>query len=161
MALDVTPGTILNFSASGLTSNTGSSGNIGPNGNGSFATHMSGSPDGNYNGLQNGIQTVTAPLSALIGVFLTDAQPNTQTPPATAKAYNGTTVNSANYTALATQQPFYVGSGQNSSGKTQSFVVPAGATRLYLSIFDTYENNNNPGSLSVGVTQQGKVTLVN
>ena len=160
LAMNVTPGAVITFTASGMTSNSGSTANIGPDGNGSFVTHMSGSPDGNYNGLQNGIQTLKAPLSSLIGVFITNAAPDTQTPPSTSRSYTSTTVNNVNYTDLKAQQPFFVGSGQNASGTTQSFIVPAGATRLYLGIFDTYENNNNPGSLSVGVTQQAKVTLM-
>jgi Flp pilus assembly protein TadG len=160
VSMTVVPGTVLSFSASGLTSNSGSTGNIGPNGNGSFSAHMSGAPGGG-SGLQNGIQTATLPISSLIGVFLTNAQPSTVTPPATGRTYTSTTINTVGYADLQTQQPFYIGSGSNASSETQSFVVPPGATRLYLGIFDTYENNNNPGSLSVGITQQAKVTLMN
>jgi hypothetical protein len=161
LALNVTPGQVLTFSATGMTSNKGPTGNIGAAGSGSNTTHMSGSPDGNYNGLQNGIQTLTAPQNGLIGVFLTNAAPNTVTPPSSALSYNtAASMNQSTYSSLLVQQPFYIGSGQTSSGTTQSFVVPAGATRFYLGVFDGWQNWDNPGALTVTSTVQPQVYLV-
>jgi hypothetical protein len=121
---------------------------------------MQGSPDGNYNGVQNGIQSLTAPQNSLIGVFLTDAAPNTVATPATALSYTSTTENQSAYNSLQVQQPFFIGDGQTSGGNTQTFVVPAGATKLYLGVFDGWQNWDNPGSLSVTTTQQPQIFLV-
>ena len=160
-AINVTPGSTVTFNATGMTSNTGSTGNIAPNGS-STVTHMSGSPDGNNNGCQNGIQTVTAPLSSLLGVFLTNAAPNTVTPPAAGLSYaTQASKDALTNNNMSVQQPFFIGTGQPSAGwATKPFTVPANATRLYMGILDTYENNNNPGSLSVTTTTLGQVYLV-
>ena len=160
MAMNVTPGAVMTFSATGLTNDNGSTAILGADGASYNTTHMAGSPDGNYNGLQNGIQTLTAPQNALIGVFLTNAAPNTQTPPATALSYTTSTLNQANYTNVQLQQPFFIGNGQTGSGVTQSFIVPPGATRLYLGVFDGWYNADNSGSLSVSAVQQPQVHLV-
>jgi hypothetical protein len=157
LALNVTPGQILTFNSSGKTMYNGNNPTIGPNGAGYNTTHMQGSPDGNYNGLQNGIQTLTAPQNSLIGVFLTNAEPDTATPPATALTYSAATENRSSYNSLQVQQPFYIGSGSTSGSVTQTFVVPAGATRFYLGVFDGWQNNDNPGSLTVTTTQQPQV----
>jgi len=161
LAMNVQPGAILTLSATGLTMDKGPVSTIGADGAAWNTTHMAGSPDGNYNGLQNGIQSLTAPQNALIGVFLTDAQPDTVTPPSTALDYStGASRDESNYNTLATQQPFFIGDGQTSGFATQTFVVPAGATRLYLGVFDGWQNCDNPGSLTVTTTQLGQVYLV-
>jgi hypothetical protein len=161
LAMNVMPGTTITLSATGMTSNKGNVSTIGAQGASNITSHMAGSPDGNYNGLQNGIQSLTAPQNALIGVFLGNAQPNTVTPPSTALDYSAAaTRDESEYNSLATQQPFFIGSGQTSGGGTQSFVVPAGATRFYLGVFDGWQNWDNPGSLSVTTTQLGRVYLV-
>jgi hypothetical protein len=122
---------------------------------------MAGSPDGNYNGQQNGIQSLTAPQNALIGVFLSDAQPSTVSAPASALDYStGASRDESNYNGLVNQQPFFIGSGLRSGGTPQTFVVPAGATRLFLGVFDGWQNWDNPGSLSVTTTQLARVYLV-
>jgi hypothetical protein len=52
-------------------------------------------------------------------------------------------------------QPFYVGDGLRNDGITvQSFLVPAGATRLFLGTMDGFGWYNNVGSLRVTVEQQ-------
>jgi hypothetical protein len=160
-AMNVVPGTTLTFAATGLTMNKGPVGTIGPDGASWNTTHMANSPDGNYNGLQNGIQSLTAPQNALIGVFLTNAQPDTVTPPSNSLDYStAASQNEAGYNSLATQQPFFIGDGQTSGLANQSFLVPPGATRLYLGVFDGWQNWDNPGSLTVTTTQLGQVYLV-
>jgi hypothetical protein len=49
------------------------------------------------------------------------------------------------------QQVFFIGDGLTGtgSGTTQQFVVPPGATRLFLGTMDAYEWNNNAGSFGV------------
>jgi hypothetical protein len=161
LAMNVTPGTTVTFSATGLTMNKGAVCTIGPTGASTLTTHMAGSPDGNYNGLQNGIQSLTAPQNALIGVFLTSAQPSTVTPPVTALDYSTAAArDESNYNSLVIQQPFFIGNGQNGGSTVQTFVVPAGATRMYLGVFDGWQNWDDPGSLTVTTTQLGRVYLV-
>ena len=105
---------------------------------------MAGSPDGKYNGLQNGIQALAAPQDALIGVFLTGAEPDTVTPPS-AGLDHSTSASRAehSYRDLQNQQPFYIGQGSANS-TSQSFVVPKGAIRLYLGVFDGWQTTTTP-----------------
>jgi hypothetical protein len=88
-----------------------------------------------------------APVDALIAVFLGPGQPNL-TPASTELDL------SAGTTTPGLQQIFYVGDGfgyENTSGTTQSFTVPTGATRLYLGTVDGYGWNNNTGAIEVTV----------
>jgi len=51
------------------------------------------------------------------------------------------------------QQTFFIGDGLtgNGSGTVQTFIVPAGATRLYLGSVDGFGWYNNTGSFNVTV----------
>jgi Flp pilus assembly protein TadG len=162
LAMNVTPGTVLTFSATGGTGYDASAAMAGPDGlPGNVVYHAEFSKTGDFNGLQNGIQTITAPTSAMIGVFLTAAAPNTVTPPSSGLDYTtAASQNQADYTNLQVQQPFFIGSGTTSSGTVQSFIVPPGATRLYLGAFDQVDNADDTGSLTVVTTQQPQVYLV-
>jgi hypothetical protein len=161
LAMTVTPGATLTFTANGTTNYKGNNPVYGPEGAGYNTTHMANSPDGNYNGEQNGIQTLTAPQNALIGVFLNNNQPSTQTPPSSGLDYGtSASLNESTYSGLQVQQPFFIGQGETSGGTPQTFVVPQGATRLYLGVFDGWQNFDNPGSLTVTSTQQPTVYLV-
>jgi hypothetical protein len=83
------------------------------------------------------------------------------TPPSTSLDYStAATRDESNYSGLQSQQPFFIGAGLTDGGSPQTFVVPAGATRLYLGVFDGWQNSDNPGSLSVTTTQMGRVYLV-
>jgi hypothetical protein len=109
----------------------------------------------------NGIQSIKAQGDSLVGVFLTNASPDTVTPPATALDYSTTA--SQNQNALAPvqiQQPFLIGQGQTSAAVTKTFTVPAGATRLFLASYDESYNRDNQGSFTVTTTQLAKVTVV-
>jgi hypothetical protein len=162
LAMNVTAGTIVTVTATGGTGYKQGVALAGPDGMpNNVVYHAEFSQTGNFNGLQNGIQTITAPTSALLGVFLTGAAPNTVTPPSSGLDYStSNSQNQASYTSLQVQQPFFVGNGTNSSGVTQSFIVPPGATRLYLGAFDQVNNADDTGSLSVSTTQQPRVYLV-
>jgi hypothetical protein len=48
----------------------------------------------------------------------------------------------------------------NSKGIKQNFVVPAGATRLYLASWDFYEWNNNAGYRNVRISRPGRLVTV-
>src|SRR5262249_27176616 len=97
---------------------------------------------------ENGISGFTAPLNSLVGVFLSDAQPSSSPAPA-----DFPYLPSDGTVSPAVQQVFFIGDGvtRTGSGAAQQFVVPAGATRLFLGTWDSYEWNNNFGSFGVGI----------
>jgi hypothetical protein len=163
LGLNVTPGTLLSFSSTGTTAQSAGYTYYPAEGHTAISNryHMEYSPNGDYNGLQNGIQTITAPEVGLLGVFLSNAQPSTQTPPASGLDYStSSSQNQTSYSGLELQQPFYIGNGLTDNSINQSFVVPAGATRIFLATFEPYENSDNLGSLTVTITQQAIVYLV-
>lgn len=135
-------GASLQFDSSGETSNqTGVEAKYPPDGNLSWIIH-------NYPGAENGIADLNAPISALIGVFLSDAQPSLTPAPA---ALDFTTAASRDFATLspALKQPFFIGDGKRANGTVQSFVVPAGATRLYVGSMDGQQWSDNDGGFSV------------
>ena len=98
-----------------------------------------------------GCPNLNAPLSSLVGVFLSDAQPNTLPAPAALDFAVGSGINFLTLSPLL-QQVFFIGDGLTDTSIRQQFLVPLGATRLYLGTMDGYEWNNNSGSLSATVT---------
>ncbi|CAN5573227.1 hypothetical protein BH09PLA1_BH09PLA1_02930 [soil metagenome] len=124
------------------------------------------SPDGelsdigrNTNGSENGISDVTAPINALVGLFLDDTQPNSSGAPS---KLNFSSDASRNFDTLSPKmkQIFFIGDGKNSSGARQQFIVPKGATRLYLATWDFYEWNNNAGFRNIQVKRPQKIITV-
>lgn len=110
---------------------------------------------------EHGISAVTAPIDSLIGVFLDDDRPESSPPP---PPINSHTVG-WNFISLEPQlkQVFFIGVGRvkasadGSSKKTlvaRRFLVPKGATRLFLAVMDQYEWSNNEGYFDVAVTLQ-------
>ena len=106
-------------------------------------------------GAENGIANLTAPINSLVGVFLSDAQPSLS------RAPSGLSFPSAGSgpasLSPALQQPFFIGDGLTGtgSGSVQDFVIPAGATRLYLGTMDEYSWYNNVGAFDVTVSAVG------
>lgn len=99
-----------------------------------------------------GIAGFTVPLCGLLGVFLPDT---TNSGPAPA-ALDFTTPESRDFARLEPQlfQPFFVGDGLRADGMTpQDFVIPAGATRLYLGTCDGEGWFNNLGGFDCAVVQ--------
>lgn len=98
-------------------------------------------------GAQLGKSNVTAPLNAMMAVFLGPDQPVGS--PAT---LDFSAASSRDYQTLSPTlgQIFFVGDGKTSIGKTQYITVPQGATRLFLGIMDAFEWNNNTGELQGG-----------
>ena len=155
LSVRLKPGTALSFDS--IVGNA----NNGP-GNG---TNMY-TPDGNTGnvvhnllGAEWGKSDVYAPINALMGVFLSDALPSLSAAPAT---LDFSTSQSRDFVSLSPQlrQVFFIGDGRNSRGEIQRFVVPAGATRLYLGIMDRYEWNNNNGEFTVTTYQDDVVGVV-
>lgn len=140
--LTLTPGSALTFTVTGGVSNTGGTPTTGPDGGGVFTT------DSN-----NGISGATWPINALVGVFLDASQPSLSAAPT---SLNFTTTS---FTTLSPQlrQAFFIGDGLTGTGTgtTQTFIVPAGATRLFLGTSDGFGWFNNTGSFAVTVTGGG------
>ncbi len=143
---DFAPGDRLEFSAAGSVAfNPGL--DSGPDGTEDFpithgaVTHISG--------------VIETPANALLGVFLDDSDPisATDTPP----DLDFTTSPQRNFATQspALRQMFFIGDGKTTAGTRQSFVVPAGAKRLYLGVLDRANWASNEGSFDVTVTQGG------
>jgi hypothetical protein len=138
--LNLSPGQILNFSATGAVNYDPSQTKNGPNGDPNLiASHIQGA--------QNGISSITAPVTSLIGVFVGANQPSLSAAPG---ALDFSTPSSLDYTTLAPslQQTFFIGTGTTTGGQEHNVVVPTGATALYLATFDGWQNNNNGGAFN-------------
>jgi len=94
------------------------------------------------------------PVDALIGVFLGPGLPTTISPLPTDLDFgpSGLTTSFASLSP-GLQQIFFIGDGLTGtgSGSVQNFIVPAGATRLYLGTVDGFGWSNNTGAISVTV----------
>ena len=139
----LTAGLKVTFSASGQASWDGTDPLFGPDGNQTVIIHHT-------EGALNGIADITAPLSSLIGVFLSSSSPIGSIPPA---GFDFSTLVSQSQTLLAPalDQPFFIGDGYTSASIPQQFVVPSGASRLFLGVMDGNQWNNNRGAFSVNV----------
>lgn len=97
----------------------------GPDG-GAFVNH--------FDGTQNGISDIRAPVNSLLGVFLDDNQPDT-TPSPSALNFEliGTNLS---FLSPELKQVFFVGDGLTGTGTgdIQVFEIPTGATRLFLGL---------------------------
>jgi hypothetical protein len=109
-------------------------------------------PWGHDVGDEHGIANVVAPIDALIGVFLGPDQPDSSAAP---EALDFSTPALRDFASLSPllKQPFFIGDGRRNDFTTlQVFIVPAGATRLFLGTMDGYDWVNNVGSLDVTAT---------
>ena len=137
--LNIIPGQRVHVSASG-TVNLGGPFNYVPDGQQNITSHLAGA--------ENGIAGLTGPAGSLIGVFLGSGQPSLSTPPASLDFSASSSLDATTYSPLL-QQPFFMGDGLTSLGATQNFIVPTGATRLYLGVLDSYGYTDNSGTYSV------------
>jgi hypothetical protein len=127
---------------SGLISLNGGSGSNNADG---VEVSGSGYPSQSYAGPYGGISGITIPgAGAIIGVFETASAPTGSAPASLDFTVIGT--NFSSY-APALWQTFYVGDGLTGTGigPEQLFMIPAGATRLYLGITDASGFNGSPG----------------
>lgn len=90
------------------------------------------------------ITRIVTPCRALIGVFLADT---TRAQPAAGIDFSGDARHQPILRPLI-QQPFFIGSGVTPTGDRKAFVVPAGATRLFLSPLG---NANSSGEFTATV----------
>jgi len=138
LSLAISPGqSAFQFSASGsITENNLYGVYHGPDGRPGFGEQVYA-----YGGVSGFITDQNTPL---VGVFLSNAAPG-GTPPATLDfSSQGLGLD---FSALAPTigQVFFIGDGQTSGAVTQTFFVPAGATRLFLGIPDTVNGLGYPG----------------
>jgi hypothetical protein len=142
--ISISPGAAYSFSGSGAVSNDPYKPQSGLDGNINFeiVPHAAGA--------QNGIAGLTAPNSALIGIFLGPGQPDLGVTPS---ALDFSSSASRDYLTLypALQQSFFIGDGLTSQAVIQQVVAPAGATRLYLGTMDGVDWSNNTGAFTVEV----------
>src|SRR3972149_4557689 len=143
--------TSVSFSATGQTNCCGSTPNSPPDG----GSDLSPTDINNYGGI-SGIKAPNTMM--LVGVFLGSGSPSSTSP----SILDFNTIG-MDFTTLSPelQQTFFVGDGLTSGGESQAFIVPTGATRLFLGIADAggfkgdpswYDDNT--GSFEVTVTQQ-------
>jgi len=135
---EVVPDTVLTFDVTGSTDHGGPPFGLTPDG-GPLQAHIA----------ENGLASNNVPISALVGVFLDDSQPSLTAAPIPFPYQP-----SAPVFKPAVKQVFYVGDGLTgtSTGTRQQFVVPTGATRLFLGTQDGCEWNGNGGSFAVAVS---------
>ncbi|MEL7240415.1 MAG: PEP-CTERM sorting domain-containing protein, partial [Planctomycetota bacterium] len=82
--------------------------------------------------------TTLAPLNSLMGVFLTDEAP-TATPSVSGLDYSTEEARERFVHRPKNKQIFFIGDGvRNTNSRLQRFVVPQGATRLFLGVSDEY-----------------------
>ena len=115
---------------------------------------------------ENGISDMAGPVDSLVGVFLSATAPNLSPAPASLDFTGGTADSSftvvpggIGFSSLAPQlqQLFFIGDGLTGTGtgSVQQFIVPAGATRLYLGTLDGFGWSNNTGAIDVTVNNLG------
>jgi hypothetical protein len=118
----------------------------------------------NNNGDDNNIGNMYAPINSLVGVFLDNSQPDQSPPPIPASLadveYLTSDARSQQTYSPPLKQIFFIGDGRTDDGTVQTFIPPAGATRLYIATWDSYEWNNNVGSFTLTVHVPGSVSLV-
>lgn len=163
--IPVTPGTWITLTSVSGSTNVlpGYVSSAGPDGLTSIPVHHGQNYDYSINapGPENGVADAVMYESSFMGMFLDNNRPDATAAPATVVDWTQPSAqNQANYTNLAMKQPFFIGDGQTSGGTVQKFLVPQGATRLYLGIWDGVGYYNNSGSLTATITVQPGVTLV-
>lgn len=165
VGLALADGAVLTFdSIDGLANHDPNDTSYQPDGNLNDIGHNNLTPsDSNSKGAtyynENGIADVRAPINALVGVFLTDEAADPATTPAN---LDFSSTDSRNFQKLEPKvaQIFFIGDGLDANGKQQSFVVPKGATRLFLATWDFYEWNNNAGTRTVKVSRPDQIVMV-
>lgn len=144
-ATEVTPGDILAFVVEGQVSHAALDPPINPADGGLIWASASALGLAGYTGAN------AHPIDALVGVFLNDGVP--ADPPPAELAYP----EGRSFEILAPQlhQIFYIGDGltgeKTGGGDRQQFVVPAGATRLFLGTSDAFGWFNNTGQFDVAI----------
>jgi len=157
--MTLTPGTSIHLTFSGSVSNWSGSNSYGPDGDPSWASDNWWA--GMNGGSEHGMADVTAPLASIIGVFLDNNAPNTEGAAPSALDFSSSA--SQDFATLSPElrQPFFIGDGLRADGTTlQDFVVPSGATRLYIGLMDFQQWEDNSGIGKTTLTQPATVKTV-
>jgi hypothetical protein len=158
--IGIVGGAVLNFSFSGNATYLPGTSNNGPDGNLGFILY-NGIYTGYNTGREHGMSNLTAPITAVVGVFLDNSQPNTQGAPPPDLDF--TSDSSRDFSSLSPKlrQPFFIGDGLRSDGLTrQSFIVPNGATRLFIGVMDGQQWSDNSGSFTTTVQYPMTISTV-
>lgn len=101
----------------------------------------------------------------LAGVF-TDGTPATTAPARLTYGVGALTHDDPSYSPVI-NQTFFIGDGKTSGGSSQTFAIPAGATKLYLGVVDAFSVHgtasyygDNTGSFSAQVTASATTPVV-
>lgn len=137
VAVPLAPGQVLRIVATGSVDSTGPDGAAGCSE--SFSAEFA-------------LARIDTRCRALVGVFLADTQ-RTQPPNLN---YTGATRNTVRVEPLI-QQPFLIGGGYTDAGELKQFVVPSGATRLYLASMGSASDS---GSFTATVSPVATTTPV-
>lgn len=151
-------GTVLTFSVGGNVSNEGIAPTDPPDGGVFFTSPFTGQP-GTDSG--NGIARMNAPVNALVGVFLDDSVPTASPAPPGLDFSDGSLGRAFGQLCPGLKQPFFIGDGLTGQGggARQQFVVPPGATRLFLGTVDGFDWNTNTGAFSVQVISTAPISI--
>ncbi len=97
-------------------------------------------------GAQNGLAGLRAPFAAAVGVFLSDDVPDPGSAPPPTLDFRPSALG-VDFPSLSPLlgQPFFIGDGRTPDGVAQQFVVPGGATRLFVGVMDDNVWATNPG----------------
>lgn len=115
----------------------------------------------NFGGNENGMSNIRSPINAVIAVFISDGRPD-QNGTATPSVLDFSTASSRDFQTLRPQrnQIFFIGDGRRDNGEIQHFVVPEGATRLFIGTMDGWEWSNNVGGFEVTAHVRGNIATV-
>lgn len=99
---------------------------------------------------EHGISGIDAPIESLLGVFLADDRPDRTRAPKALRF----DAEHREFTTFSPElkQVFFIGYGHTASGTRRRYLIPAGATRLFLGTMDGFGWYNNTGAHTVIVT---------
>jgi Flp pilus assembly protein TadG len=163
-SIPVTPGTYVSFPLVSGSTNVlpGYVANSGPGGLTNIPVHHG----QNYNytintpGPENGIADAVMYESAFMGLFLGPGAPDTTPTPATVDWTKPGVIDQPTYPNIQLKQPFMVGDGTTTGGVVQRFLVPPGATRMFVGVWDGVGYYNNHGAVTAKIDVTPGVTLV-
>ncbi|MEO1056783.1 MAG: FG-GAP-like repeat-containing protein, partial [Actinomycetota bacterium] len=96
---------------------------------------------------QNGLAGLRSQFASLVGVFVSDDVPSGGSPPPADLDFRSSALG-VDFANLSPElrQPFFIGDGLTTDGDVQEFIVPVGATRLFLGVMDDDAWATNPGT---------------
>lgn len=153
--IPITAGETLTFTnVTGSTSYAGGTPTDPPDGNSGLLLTTSAYEGGNQSP-DNIAGFIGVPVDSLVGVFLGPGAPTSN--PAPSSIDFSSIGLSFSTLSPGLQQAFFIGDGLTGSGtgSVQTFIVPAGATALYLGSADGFGWYNNTGSFDVTVNTVG------